>query len=120
VDTFIRHAEQILDTALEARDSAASEYLISVSYSGSIHILSEATGWSLPALAAEHGATAVYRVKRLGKKVHVEGWSAGRSCVLTRDWPAPWTMPAPYPTLQLLAIAESSLANDRSPQVWNS
>jgi hypothetical protein len=119
VDTFIRHAEQILDTALEARDCAASEYLISVSYLGSIHILSEAAGWSLPALAAEHGATAVYRVKRLGKKVHVEGWSAGRSCVLTRDWPEPWAMRPSYPTLQLLASG-SALANDRSPQVWNS
>jgi hypothetical protein len=114
VDTFIRHAEQILDTASEARDCEASESLISVSYSGSIHILSEAAGWSLPALAAEHGAVAVYRVKRLGKKVRVEGWSCGRTCVLTRDWPEPL-----YPTLQLLATG-SAPANDRSPQVWNS
>jgi hypothetical protein len=119
VDTFIRHAEQILETALEARDSAASEYLISVSYLGTIHILSEAAGWSLPALAAEHGATAVYRVKRQGKKVHVEGWSAGRTCVLTRDWSESWAARAPYPTLQLLTSG-SSPANDRSPQVWNS
>lgn len=119
MDTFIRHAEQILDTALEARDSASSEYLISVSYLGSIHILSEASGWSLSALAAEHGATAVYRVKRMGKKVHVEGWSAGRSCVLTREWPEAWATRAPYPTPQLLATG-SAPANDRSPQVWNS
>jgi hypothetical protein len=119
VDTFIRHAEQILDTASEARDGEASEYLISVSYLGAIHILSEAAGWSLPALAAEHGAVAVYRVKRLGKKARVEGWSGGRTCVLTRDWPEPWVSRAPYPTLQLLA-ADSVAANDRSPQVWNS
>jgi len=119
VDTFIRHAEQILETATEARDCEASEYLISVSYLGSIHILSEAAGWSLPALAAEHGAVAVYRVKRLGKKVRVEGWSCGRTCVLTRDWQEPWTSRAPYPTLQLLATG-SAAANDRSPHVWNS
>lgn len=118
MDTFIRHAEEILETALGARDYASAEYLISVSYLGSIHILSEAAGWSLPALAAEHGATAVYRVKRQGKKVHVEGWSAGRSCVLTRE-PEPWATHAPYPMLQLLASG-SAPANDRSPQVWNS
>jgi hypothetical protein len=119
VDTFIRHAEQILDTALEAGEGGSPEYLISVSYLGSIHILSEAAGWSLSALAAEHGAVATYRLKRLGKQVRVEGWSSGRTCVLTRDWPEPWASPAPYPTLQLLA-AGSALANDRSPQVWNS
>ena len=119
MDTFIRHAEEILSTALEARESAAAEYLISVSYLGSIHILSEAAGWSLPALAAEHGATAVYRVKRQGKKVHVEGWSAGRTCVLTREWPEPWAARPSYPTLQFLTTG-SALANERSPQVWNS
>ncbi len=119
MDTFIRHAEQILETATEARDCEASEYLISVSYSGSIHILSEAAGWSLPALAAEHGAVAVYKVKRMGKKVRVEGWSCGRTCVLTRDWPEPWATRAAYPTLQLLSTG-SAAANDRSPHVWNS
>lgn len=119
MDTFLRHAEQILDTASEASDCGSPEYLISVSYLGSIHILSEAAGWSLPALAAEHGATAVYRVKRSGKKVRVEGWSCGRTCVLTRDGTEPWAPRASYPTLQLLT-AGSALANDRSPHVWNS
>lgn len=118
MDTFIRHAEQILETASEARDGGAPEYLISVSYLGSIHILSETAGWSLPALAAEHGAVAVYRVTRLGKKVRVEGWSSSRTCVLTRDWPEQGA-PRAYPTLQLLA-AGSALANERSPHVWNS
>ena len=119
MDTFLRHAEQILDTALQARGGGSPEYLISVSYTGSIHILSDAAGWSLPALAAEHGATAVYRVKRSGMKVHVEGWSYGRTCVLTREMPFAAAAPASYPTLQLLA-SSSVPANDRSPQVWNS
>lgn len=119
MDTFLRHAEQLLDTAAEAREGGAHEYLISVSYLGAIQILSDAAGWSLPALAAEHGATAVYRVQRQGKQAQVEGWSAGRSCVLKREWPQPWVPPTAYPTLQLLT-AGSALANDRSPQVWNS
>ena len=119
MDTFLRHAEQILDTASQARGCGSSESLISVSYAGTIHILSDAAGWSLPALAAEHGATAVYRVKRLGMKVHVEGWSYGRTCVLTRELPFAAAAPAPYPMPQLLASG-SALANDLSPQVWNS
>ena len=119
MDTFLRHAEQILDTALEAKEVGAQEYLISVSYAGCIRILAAAADWSLPALAAEHGATAVYRVQRLGAKVRVEGWSAGRSCVLTREWPHSWAPRAAYPTLQLQAMG-SAPANDRSPQVWNS
>ena len=117
MDTFLRHAEQILETALEARECGAQEYLISVSYLGSIQILSNAAGWSLPALAAEHGATAVYRVRRLGKKVHLEGWSAGRTCVLTRDWPPSGRTVYPMPQLQAIG---SAVANERSPQVWNS
>jgi hypothetical protein len=118
VDTFLRHAEQILETAAEARASEAHEYLISVSYLGSIQMLSDGAGWSLPALAAEHGATAVYRVHRLSRKVQVEGWSAGRSCVLTREFPHAWAQRT-YPMLQLQAT-DSALANERSPQVWNS
>ena len=119
MDTFLRHAEQILETASEGGEYETPEYLISVSYLGSIHILSEPAGWSLPGLAAEHGAVAVYRVKRFGQKVRVEGWSASRTCVLTRDWPVTKPRRAAYPTVELLA-AGSVWANDRSPHVWNS
>jgi hypothetical protein len=87
MDAFLRNAGEILDTACESQDYATSEYLISITFRGSIQILSEASGWSLAGLAAEHGASAVYRVRRESSKVCVEGWSAGRSCVLKRDLP---------------------------------
>jgi len=123
MDSFVRNAEQILETAVKAKDCGTPEYLISVSYQGSIQILSETTGWSLPALAADRGATAVYRVKRQGRLVRVEGWSAGRNCVLDRELPEVWqSRPRSsgfYATLQPVAGAGGS-ANDLSPQVWNS
>ena len=87
MDAFLRNAEEILDTASKAQDYAISEYLISITFRGSIQMLSEGSGWSLAALAAEHGAFAVYRVRREPNKVCVEGWSAGRSCVLKCDVP---------------------------------
>ena len=85
MDAFLRNAEQILETAVEASECGTSEYLISISYNGSIQMLSETEGWSLPALAAEHRAKAVYRVRRAGRAVRVEGWSSGRNCILNRD-----------------------------------
>jgi hypothetical protein len=123
MDSFVRNAEQILETAVKAKDCGTPEYLICVSYQGSIQILSETTGWSLPALAAERGATAVYRVRRKGRLVRVEGWSAGRNCVLDRELSVDWR-PRPrsaefYATLQPVVGAGGS-ANDLSPQVWNS
>jgi hypothetical protein len=123
MDSFVRNAEQLLETAVKAKDCGTPEYLISVSYQGSIEILSETTGWSLPALAAERGATAVYRVKRQGRLVRVEGWSAGRNCVLNRELPEAWQgrprSAGFYATLQPV-IGPGGSANDLSPQVWNS
>ena len=84
MDAFLRDAEQILETAIAA-ESGPAEHLIAVLRAGSIRILSEATGWSLPALATEYGASAVYRVTRRGRIARVEAWSLGRSCVLTRE-----------------------------------
>ncbi len=98
MDAFIKDAEQILETAGNAEGPA--EHLIAVLRSGSVRILSETTGWSLPALAAEYGASAVYRVVRRARQVRVEAWSFGRTCVLTRELPAP-----SHPFLQLLLPA---------------
>jgi hypothetical protein len=90
MDAFLRNAGQILDTAAEAQAAEGplnhpSEYLIAVLRAGSIRMMADAAGWSLPALAAEHGASAVYRVSRRPRSVRVEAWSAGRTCVLTRE-----------------------------------
>jgi hypothetical protein len=84
MDTFLRYAEQILETAVAA-GSGPSEHLIAILRTGSIRLLSDAQGWSLPALAMEYGASAVYRVTRRGRLVRVEAWSLGRTCVLTRE-----------------------------------
>ena len=115
MDVFLRHAEQILDTATAT--PGQTEYLISLSHEGSIRMLADAEGWSLPALAAEQGSAAVYRVRRQRKMVRVEGWSAGRSCILNRNLPA-LTAPC-YATLLPLEVGTGSW-KALSPQVWNS
>jgi hypothetical protein len=98
MDAFLRDAEQILETAVAAGNGPA-EYLIAILRTCSIRLLSDAQGWSLPALAMEYGASAVYRVTRRGRLARVEAWSLGRTCVLTRelagvvDAVTPLTMP---------------------------
>jgi hypothetical protein len=94
MDAFLRNAGQILETAAEAQAAEGplnhpSEYLIAVLRAGSIRMMADAAGWSLPALAAEYGAAAVYRVNRRPRSVRVEAWSAGRTCILTRELPRP-------------------------------
>ena len=90
MDALLRNAGQILETAVEAQTAEgplnhSPEYMIAVLRTGSIRMLADAAGWSLPALAAEYGASAVYRVARHPRSVRVEAWSAGRTCVLTRE-----------------------------------
>jgi hypothetical protein len=80
MDALLRHAGQILETAAEAQGAEGpdhpSEYLIAVLRVGSIRMFADSGGWSLPALAAEYGASAVYRVTRRTSSVRVEAWSA--------------------------------------------
>lgn len=90
MDALLRHAGEILETAAEAQAAEGSpnlpaEYLIVVSRTGSIRMIADGGDWSLPALATEYGAAAAYRVSRRLRSVRVEAWSAGRSCVLTRE-----------------------------------
>jgi hypothetical protein len=115
MDLFLRHAEQIMETAVAG--SATSEYLISLSRSGVVRMLSEAEGWSLSALAAEYGSAAVYRVRRLRKTVQVEGWAAGRTCKLDRKLSGP--LESGYATLLPLEVGTGSV-KALSPHVWNS
>ena len=94
MDAFLRNAEQILETALEGRSDPAltgalPDYLIAVSRTGALRIIEDSNDWSLPALAADFGATAVYRVARRARLVRVEGWSVGRTCVLSREMAGP-------------------------------
>jgi hypothetical protein len=121
VDTFLRDAERILETAVSG-EPGSPDYVICVSRTDAIHILSDVTGWSLPALAAELGAAALYRVERKSLAIRVEGWSYGRKCTISRDlsnqW---WSGPARpgYATRNLLVWGGGS-SNDLSPQVLNS
>ena len=93
VDSFLQDAERILDTAAASSERCGPEYAICVARTGSIRILSDIAGWSLPALAAELGAAALYHVSRQGTVARVEGWSYGRKCVLTRDSSHEWWAP---------------------------
>jgi hypothetical protein len=129
----------MLETAVRATDGQYQDCTVCVSRSGGIHVSTEQSGWSLVALAADTGATAVYRIERRTSTVRVEAWSPGGSCVLRRDlpwlagngglpWQAPWARP-----LCLLAPGSGPLqatlhemgssglsAKDLSPQVRNS
>jgi len=123
VETFLRDAERILETAAAAAGDESPHYVICVSRTGSIRILSDVTGWSLPALALELGAAALYQVDRKGASVQVEGWSYGRKCLLTRDTAQAWWSQAhptrSYATIHLLENSGGS-QNDREPHVRNS
>lgn len=126
MESFLRDAERILETAAVSAERNGPEYAICVARTGSIRILSDTTGWSLPALAAELGAAALYRVGRQGAVVRVEGWSYGRKCLLTHDSSAEWwSRPRPssgsesYATLQMLESGSGS-QNERAPHVRNS
>jgi hypothetical protein len=123
VESFLRDAERILDTAAAAAGCNSPQYVICVSRTGSLRILSDMTGWSLPALALDLGAAALYRVERTSGRVQVEGWSYGRKCVLSRDSVHGWWSHAPasgaYANILLLEGSGAS-QNDFAPQVRNS
>ncbi|GEM_PF-2957821 len=122
MDSFLRDAERILETAASAA-ADSPEYVICVARTGSIRILADVTGWALPALALELGAAALYRVKRQGAAVQVEGWSYGRKCTLSRDTVQAWWSPSRpgnvHASMLLLDVAGGS-QNDFGPHVRNS
>jgi hypothetical protein len=123
VDSFLGQAEQILETAAAASETNSPEYVICVSRTGSIRILSDVTGWSLPALAIELGAAALYQVGRDGTGVRVEGWSYGRKCLLSREPSHRYRTEGrgrnAYATMALLESG-GACQNDRGPHVRNS
>jgi hypothetical protein len=83
VKGFLQQAEDILDVATSG-DSSMQDILIVMDRQGGMRML-EAAGWSLPALSAEYGATAVYKVERRGSAVRVEGWNGFERCLVQRD-----------------------------------
>jgi hypothetical protein len=83
VRAFLRQAEEILDVAV-AGDGDAGDLAILIDRQGGMRML-DPNGWSLPALCAEFGGTAVYTVVRRAHTVRVEGWGGGERCLIQRD-----------------------------------
>jgi len=80
VSAFFQHAEEILRIATSG-DTALGDTVVVLDRQGGFRML-EPAGWSLPALAAEFGAEAVYKVERRGTSVRVEGWNGAERCLL--------------------------------------
>ena len=78
---------------------ADGETAILIDRAGGMRML-DPCGWSLPALSAEYGASAVYKVERRGTTVRVEGWSGGQRCLIQRDL-RPATLPSWAPQFPL-------------------
>jgi hypothetical protein len=83
VRAFLQQAEDILDVATSG-DSSAQDVVIVMDRQGGMRML-DPTGWSLPALTAEYGAAAVYKVERRGSAVRVEGWNGFERCLVQRN-----------------------------------
>jgi len=79
----LQQAEDILDVAA-CGDSSIEDRAIVLDRQGGMRML-DPSGWSLPALSAEFGASAVYKVQRRGATVRVEGWDGFERCLLQRN-----------------------------------
>ena len=90
MSAFLQQAEDILDVAVAGQGPGASDIAILIDRLGGMRMLDPA-GWSLPALGAEFGATAVYKVERRLGTVRVEGWGGGQRCLIQRNLPPPPT-----------------------------
>jgi len=80
VSAFFRRAEEILEIATTGA-GALGDTLMVLDRQGGFRMLNP-EGWSLPALAAEFGAEAVYKVEHRGSSVRVEGWNGSERCLL--------------------------------------
>ena len=80
MSAFFCRAEEILRIAT-TENSDLGDTLVVLDRQGGFRML-EPTGWSLPALAVEFGAEAVYKVERRGLSVRVEGWDGSQRCLL--------------------------------------
>ncbi len=83
VSAFLRQAEDILEIA---SIGGTANHAIVIDRQGGMRML-DPTGWSLPGLAAEFGASAVYRIQRRGSSLQVEGFNGKDRCLLSRGFP---------------------------------
>lgn len=111
-------AQYVFDVALAAGASEGDIALI-VDRQGGIRVLNP-SGWSLPGLAAEFGADAIFRVERRAGQIVLEGWHGRQHCLIQQDTELTQFGLHPHATMpQSTALALAS-ENDRSPQVRNS
>ena len=97
MNVFLRRAEEILDVAA-AGQGDAGDLAIVIDRQGAMRML-DPVGWALPALCAEFGAQAAFRVERRGRTVRVEGWSGGERCLLQREIASPRGRAMPWKLL---------------------
>ncbi|HXB70275.1 MAG TPA: hypothetical protein VNY05_18645 [Candidatus Acidoferrales bacterium] len=84
MSAFLQQAEDILDVAVAGNTYGAGDVAILLDRQGGMRMLDPA-GWTLPAMSAEYGATAVYKVERRSGTVRVEGWGGGLRCLIQRE-----------------------------------
>ena len=80
---FLQQAGDILEIAANG-DGSLQDMAILIDRQGGMRML-DSSGWSLPALSAEFGAIAVYKVERRGTSVRVEGWDGCQRCLVQRN-----------------------------------
>ena len=83
MSAFLQQAGDILEIAANG-DGSLQDMAILIDRQGGMRML-DPSGWSLPALSAEFGATAVYKVERRGTSVRVEGWDGSQRCLIQRN-----------------------------------
>jgi hypothetical protein len=81
VDTFLEHAQQILDVAQSDSSGSTEDFALLIRPDGGLHFIME-TPFTLEAASQYGGAQSAYRVTRSRTGVRVEGWSAGRKCLI--------------------------------------
>ena len=79
MSVFLRHAEEILEIALQGEEPLA----ILIDRQGGLRMM-DPSGWSLPALRQEYGAGSVFKVDRYAGMLRVEGWDGTQKCLLER------------------------------------
>ena len=92
VGSFLRHAEEIFDTATGAAGEDC-RLAILLGADGRIH-MTEASGWNLESLRRHHGADSAFLVTRENGRVSLEARAAGRQCTMRTETPAAVLRPA--------------------------
>jgi hypothetical protein len=82
VSAFLRQAEEILEIAVSGGSESPNTAIV-IDRQGGMRML-DPSGWSLPALSAEFGASSVFKVERRAGAVRVEGMSGSERCLLQR------------------------------------